>query len=98
MCKCACLKFPLYAYAELQETRTGKEVWVLTRAIDLAHYKKADVFKLRKRVRELEQQVASLEQQAKCTEGIFNMIYTCISIIILHVMFIFAHLCGGRND
>ena len=84
-------------HAEIQETRAGKEVWVLTRAVDLAHYKKADVFKLRKRVRELEQQAASLEQQAKCTEGIYNMIYTCISII-LHVMFIFAHLCWGRND
>ena len=52
-------------HAELQETRAGKEALVLTRAVDLSHYKKLAVVKLRKRVRELEH---SLEQQTKCIE------------------------------
>lgn len=66
MCKCACiacLHVPCI-HVEL-ETRAGKELWVLIRAVDLAHYKKSVVVKLRKKVRELEH---SLEQQAKCTE------------------------------
>ena len=51
------------------ETRAGKEVWVLFRAVDLACYKKSAVVKLRKRVRDLEQEVASLKKQTKYAEG-----------------------------
>ena len=65
----------MYVHVEL-ENRAGKEEWVLIRAVDLPHYKKSAVVKLRKRVRDLEQEVVLLKKQAKCAEGIMAYTYT----------------------
>ena len=54
------ISFLVYeTYSELHETGAGKDVWLLTKAVDLVHYRKSTVVKLRKRVRELEQQQQS---------------------------------------
>ena len=56
----ACISVFLYVkHSEVHETGAGKDVWLLTKAVDLVHYRKSTVVKLRKRVRELEQQQQS---------------------------------------
>ena len=77
-------------YVEL-ENRAGKDVWVLIRVVDLPHYKKSAVVKLRKRVRGLEQEVVALKKQAKCAEGI--LVYTN-TMQCMHV----HNDMWGRND